>query len=152
MRQHSLTALVVLAALAAPTTITAQDPDRDAIVATVDAFHAALVSGDSAGALALLAPDLVVLESGGMETLTDYRAHHLPADIAYARAVTTRRDSITVTRVGDAAWVASTSRTSGTWRERLVNSAGAELMVLGRTASGWRIRAIHWSSRTIRSP
>jgi hypothetical protein len=31
-----------------------------------------------------------------------------------------------------------------------VNSTGAELMVLRRDGDGWRIVAIHWSSRTRR--
>jgi hypothetical protein len=31
-----------------------------------------------------------------------------------------------------------------------VNSAGAELMVLTRMPDGWRISAVHWSSRTVR--
>jgi ketosteroid isomerase-like protein len=51
---------------------------------------------------------------------------------------------------GDAAWVSSTSTTTGEYRGRQVNSSGAELMVLARTPQGWRIAAIHWSSRTRR--
>src|SRR5687768_2820649 len=38
--------------------------DSADIVAVIERFHAALASGDSAGALALLAPDAVILESG----------------------------------------------------------------------------------------
>jgi hypothetical protein len=33
---------------------------------------------------------------------------------------------------------------------RAINSSGAELMVLVRTSSGWKISAIHWSSRARR--
>ncbi|HET9453194.1 MAG TPA: nuclear transport factor 2 family protein, partial [Gemmatimonadaceae bacterium] len=101
-------------------------------------------------ALRLLAPDAVILESGGAETVAEYRAHHLPADIAFAAAVPSNR---TVTRVvvrGDMGWVASTSTTQGEFRGRAINSAGAELMVLTRTGDGWRISAIHWSSRARR--
>ena len=61
--------------------------DSTAVLRTVDQFHRALASGDSVAALALLAPDVAILESGGSETLADYRGHHLPADIEYARAV-----------------------------------------------------------------
>ena len=53
---------------------------------------------------------------------------------------------------GDAAWVSSTSSTTGEYRGRQVDSSGAELMVLSRTPQGWRIAAIHWSSRTRRPP
>ena len=70
--------------------IGAQPTPRDsaAVAAVVGGFHDALARGDSAAALALLAPDVRILESGGVE-----------------------------------------------------------LMVLTRTAGGWRISAIHWSSR-----
>ena len=55
------------------------------------AFHAALAAGDSAAALALLAPDAVVLESGEVETRAEYAAHHLAADIEFSRAVPSQR-------------------------------------------------------------
>jgi len=118
--------------------------------ATVERFHAALAAGDSAGALALLTPDVVILESGGVETREDYRAHHLPADIAFARAVKGERAPLRVTVRGDAAWATGTSTTVGEYRGRPVNSSGAELVVLTRTPQGWRIAAIHWSSRARR--
>jgi hypothetical protein len=49
------------------------------------------------------------------------------------------------------AWATSTSTTQGEVRGRAINSAGAELMVLVRGADGWKISAIHWSSRSRRS-
>jgi ketosteroid isomerase-like protein len=135
------------------TTLAAQSTaaDSSAVVATVRAYHAALATGDSLAALGLLAPDAVILESGDVETRAEYHAHHLAADIAYAQALPSVRGAVTVRVSGDAAWATSTSTTKGTYRERAVNSVGAELMVLSRTASGWVIRAIHWSSRNVRS-
>lgn len=124
--------------------------DSSAVVSTVARFHAALAAGDSAAALALLAPDAIVLESGGVETLADYRGHHLPADIAFARAVPSTRTVVRAEVRGDAAWVTGTSETRGTYRDRPIDSKGAELMVLSRYPEGWRIRAIHWSSRARR--
>ena len=121
--------------------------DSAAVAGTVRRYHEALARGDSAAALALLAPGAVVLESGGMETLAEYRAHHLPADIEFARAIPEKRGAIQVRVAGDAAWAASTSTAQGTFRGRAVDSSGAELMVLERTPDGWRIAAIHWSSR-----
>jgi hypothetical protein len=38
----------------------------------------------------------------------------------------------------------------GTYRDRAVNSQCVELMLLERTPEGWRIAAIHWSSRQLR--
>lgn len=126
--------------------------DAAAVLAVVRGFHDALARGDSAAALSVLAPDVQILESGGLETREEYRRGHLPGDINFARGVPATRAEPQVTVNGDVAWVVGTSRSSGTFRDRQVNSAGAELMVLSRTSDGWRIRAIHWSSRTIRTP
>ena len=125
--------------------------DSSAVVATVERLHALLEQGDSAAVLELLSPDIAVLESGGYENLSEFRAHHLPADIEFARAVTSTRTLRSVRVVGDAAWVASTSIAQGQFRGRTINSSGAELIVLRRMGTQWKIVAIHWSSRTRRS-
>lgn len=124
--------------------------DSAAVAAIVDRYHQALAAGDSAAALELLAPDAVILESGGVETREEYRSHHLPGDIQFARAVRSERGPVKVVVQGDVAWASSTSSTQGTYRDRPVDSAGVELMVLSRFTDGWKIRAIHWSSRTRR--
>ena len=130
---------------------TSVESDSAAVATAVTRYHDALISGDSAAALALLADDAVILESGGAETRAEYRSHHLPADIAAARAMPTARGPLRVRVHGDVAWVTSTSTTQGEYRGRAVNSAGAELMVLSREHDGWKIRAIHWSSRQQRA-
>src|SRR5688572_19089129 len=126
--------------------------DSGAVAAVVARYHRALEEGDSATALSLLAPDATILESGGMESRAEYRSHHLSSDIEFARAVPSRQSALHVTVRGDVAWVRSTSISEGQFRGRTINAAGAELMVLSREVDGWRIRAIHWSSRTRRSP
>ena len=131
---------------------TGPSSDSAAVAAVVAGYHAALARGDSAAALALLADDAIVLESGDAESRAEYRSHHLPADIEFARSVKETRSRIGVIVRGDAAWASSTSIAEGQFRGRTVGSAGAELMVLTREADGWRIRAIHWSSRTRRPP
>ena len=123
--------------------------DSTDVARTVQAFHAALARGDSAAVLALLASDAQIVEAGGIETLAEYRAHHLPADIEYARAVPSTPGALYVTIQGESAWVVSTSDAKGEFRGRAVNSRSAELMVLTRTRVGWHIRAIHWSSRRL---
>jgi ketosteroid isomerase-like protein len=127
---------------------TANVPSDSAdVLEAVRRYHSALATGDSATALSLLAPDAVILESGGVEAREEYRSHHLPADIDFARAVPSERANSRVTVRGDVAWVSSTSTSRGEFRGRPINSRGAELMVLSREANGWKIRAIHWSSR-----
>lgn len=152
----ALVALVALATtapvVAAPSAAghappTARRSDSLDVANAVQAYHDALGRADSAAALALLAPDAVILESGDVESREDYRAHHLPADIRFVQAVPGTRSAVQVRVRGDAAWAWSTSVAQGNYRGRPVNSAGAELMVLTRAAGGWKIAAIHWSSR-----
>ena len=128
-----------------------QHDDSADVARAVEGFHQALERGDSSAALALLAADATILESGGSESVAEYRSHHLPADIEFTRAIRETRGPIRVTVRGDAAWTVSTSSARGEFKGRPVNSAGAELMVLTRSSGGWRIAAIHWSSRR-RSP
>jgi ketosteroid isomerase-like protein len=142
--------LALLASSALPVAAGAQQSDSAAVASVIERFHAALASSDSAAALALLAPDVTVLESGGVETLEEYRSHHLPGDIQFARAVPRSRAPIKVTLAGDMAWATSTGVTQGEFRGRAINSNSAELMVLTRSGGGWLIRAIHWSSRARR--
>ena len=127
----------------------AQSPGADsvAVATVVHQFHAALAQGDSTAALALLADDVVVLEAGGVELRDEYRAHHLPADIRFVQAIPGTRGTLRVVVAGDVAWVSGASESVGTYEGRAINSIGAELMVLSRTSTGWKIRAIHWSSR-----
>ncbi len=124
--------------------------DSLAVVAAVDAYHAALTTGDSSAVERLLAPDALILESGGVETRAEYLGGHLRGDIAFAQGVPRERGPIAVRVRGDLAWASSLSVTQGEYRGREINSASAELMVLERTASGWKIAAIHWSSRARR--
>lgn len=132
--------------LATASAVSAQSAEA-AVTAVVDTFHAALSSGDSAAALTRLAEDVTILESGGVETLEQYRSGHLVGDMRYAQAVNRERGEIRVTVLGDVAWAHSTNVTTGRMGEREINSQGAELMVLARQDGRWLIKAIHWSSR-----
>ncbi len=122
--------------------------DSIAVASTVERFHKALAEGDSLAALALLSEDLRILESGTLETRAEYRSGHLRADIGFASAVASERGAIHVVVRGDVAWATSTSVTQGEVRGRAIDSRGAELMVLTRGPNGWKIRAVHWSSRS----
>jgi ketosteroid isomerase-like protein len=152
----SLTVLVTSAAVSSRT-LRAEAPrdevgkstvtDSSDVLAVLTKFHASLAAGDSVTALALLAPDVLILESGGVETRAEYRTHHLPADIEFARAVPSTRTVVSLKVVGSAAWVVTTSVTKGQHNGRAVSSAGAELTTLHKGMKGWEITVIHWSSR-----
>ena len=124
-------------------------PREAAIV--VDAFHPALAKGDRPAAATLLADDALVYESGGAErSKAEYAAHYLPADAAFAAATTravTRRSGHAA---GDVAWIATESTTTGTFKDRPINSRSTETMVLRRENGAWRIAHIHWSSANVK--
>ena len=145
---HSQAYLVLAVAFclnAAPANAMA-DHDSTSIVATIDRFHSALATADSAAVRSILSDDVIVLESGSMETRAEYLSHHLGGDIEFARAVPSQRKLVRVNRSGNSAWVTSSSTTTGTFKGRAINSEGVELMVLTKLNGKWKIRAIHWSS------
>lgn len=121
--------------------------DSAAAHAVVDQYEAALTAGDSAKAVSLLADDLMVMEAGTIETRADYLAHHLGADIKASAGAKGNRTVLKVSLVGDAAYVITKTVRPGTGAQGSTGSELAELMVLSKTAGGWKIRAIHWSSR-----
>jgi ketosteroid isomerase-like protein len=134
-----------------PAALRAQNADEAAVIAVIEGFHQALASGDSTKALGHLAEDVTILESGGVENKEHYRTGHLSGDMRFAAAVPSERGDIQVTVRGDVAWAYSTSVTEGKMGDREINSRGAELAVLARDGGSWKIEAIHWSSRRMRS-
>lgn len=139
--------VVVLVILLAVRSAHAGDSPEEIVKSTVAAFHDALRRGDGPAAMKLLAADAIILESGEMETRAEYESHHLAADMEFAKAIPGTRSKVRAQVEGRTAWLTSTSRVKGSFRERPIDSIGAELMVLTQTLEGWRIRAIHWSSQ-----
>jgi ketosteroid isomerase-like protein len=139
---------LVAVALSLVTTLPAPAQTSGEPADVVRDFHAALIAGDSVRALSLLAPDVMIFESGGVESSRDeYMQHHLGSDMLFAGSVAREVIEQWTDESGDVAWVLSTSTTKGTFRDREIDSRGVETMLLRRTADGWRIVHIHWSSR-----
>ena len=145
MRAFTLLALVLTAfTFGASDGLHAQTAEDD-VLAALHAFHDALETGDREAALAMLAPDVRILEGGGVETKDHYASGHLGADMAFAQAVPAERGEATVRIVGDVAWVTSTSTRQGEYRGREIDSRGAELAILRRIDGEWKIVALSWS-------
>jgi len=146
---HIIAALcaVVILAMASTDGVLAQQNTKNQVAGVVDAFHMALLDGDSTAALGYLADDVIILESGGVENKEHYRSGHLAGDMRFAQAVPRKRGEMKVSIMGDVAWAYSTSVTQGQMGDREINSQGAELVVLVREGDAWKIKAIHWSSR-----
>ena len=124
----------------------------DTATDVVNAFHAALKRGDATAALNLMAEDVVIFETGGVErNRAEYEAHHLKSDAAFSAATTRTPISQTIASDGNFSSVMSVEFVKGTFRDRPVNSRSVETMVLRKTEERWRIIHIHWSSANIQS-
>lgn len=121
--------------------------DEADVAAAVKAFQTAMDTGDAATVMQYLADDALMLEGGTIENRSQYEQDHLPADLSFAKGVTTRRTPVRQTIEGDVAWVATSTDFTGTFEGKPVDFLGLETMVLSREPEGWRIRALHWSSR-----
>lgn len=117
------------------------------IKTVVEYYHKALESKDKKTALKLLSNDVLVQESGYLETGEEYKSHHLMSDMEFSSAVSGKREVIEAVVDGNIGWVVSSSVMIGEFRGKAVNSIGAELMVLIKENGSWKIRSIHWSSR-----
>ncbi len=121
-------------------------PDAAAIKKTAEEFHQALAGGKPDQVMALLQPDALIVEGGTVQTRDEYQSEHLAADIVYAAAVSGKQVNAVVRQEGEVAWVTSTFNVKGTFQSKEINDLAAETMVVMKTADGWRIRNIHWSS------
>ena len=118
-------------------------------VATVNQFRGALQDGNVAQVLGLLAPDVLIFESGEQQASRDeYAAHHLKADIAVLAKVYVDTLGQSSRVDGNTAWVATRSRLVSREADPRPPATVAETIVLRRTGQGWQIVHVHWSAAT----
>ncbi len=130
-----------------PTTDEIAPAPQGEAAGVLDAFHDAVRTGDLSAAAALLAEDALIFEGGGAErSRAEYVGHHLPADAAFAGAVTRTVLRRSEGQSGALAWVATESRTVGEFKGRPIDSLGTETAVLKSAGGQWRIVHLHWSS------
>jgi ketosteroid isomerase-like protein len=123
-------------------------PEANDAIASVERFSAALSAGDVARAGAELDPNVLVLESGGVErSREEYLGGHAKSDAAFIKSAHVTLKHRTAQAAGDLAWVASESDIHATREGKPLMISSTETMVVKRTAQGWKIVHIHWSSR-----
>ena len=111
-------------------------------------FHAALVAGDKAKAIGLMAPDVAIYESGYVErSLAEYASHHLGEDMAFAKTSVRKILKQTERIEGNIAVVWEETETTGTSRGKDVHAFGTETAILEKKGDAWSIVHVHWSSR-----
>lgn len=139
-----------LAGCAARGTAEPREDASAAVVAQAEAFHRALSAGDEAAVASLLAPEVLIYESGGQESSREeYMSHHMKGDMAFLGKsqlqVIERKHGTT----GGLGWVATRSRITGVHRDKPVDIYSTESLVLERRPEGWRIVHVQWSSRPV---
>ncbi len=123
-------------------------PEANDAIATVERFAAALSAGDVPRAGAELDPGVLILESGGVERSRDeYLAGHAKSDAAFMKGAHVSLKHRTARAAGDLAWVASESDIHASKDGKRLMISSTETVVLKRSAQGWKIVHIHWSSR-----
>lgn len=123
-------------------------PEAVEAVKVVDAFSAAIKAVKIAEAAKLLDANVLVLESGSSERSRDQYLHeHAIADAAFMQTASQELRYRQARAIGDVAWVGTESVISRAAKGRTKNNLSTESMVLRRTASGWKIVHVHWSSR-----
>ncbi len=122
-------------------------PDSES-AAAVNAFRTALSSGDKKTVMTLLAPDVLIFESGGAERSRDeYESHHMPADMAFLQEMSTTVTQQRDYQSEDFALIVTESRTRGMYQDQKIDLAGTETIMLEKRGDEWKIVHIHWSSR-----
>ncbi|WP_257387828.1 nuclear transport factor 2 family protein [Tahibacter caeni] len=169
MKLHTVSLSLVLALIAAPAfshgkekhDVAAVVAGRDAgkaelqiapaaadAVAVVERFSAALSAGNPDKAAAELDPAVLILESGGVERSRDeYLAGHAKADADFLKGAQVSLTRRTAQASGELAWIGSESAIHAKKGADVVAIDSTETMVLRKTAQGWKIVHIHWSSR-----
>jgi ketosteroid isomerase-like protein len=117
-------------------------------IAAAEAFRQAIVSGDSTAAGEIILEDAIIVEGGRTESREHYLSGHFKGDGAFLSAMTREPLDRKVSVSGHVAWITSVSRLHGTYRNNDTDMTSAELMVLKQDNEGWKVAAVHWSSRS----
>ncbi len=162
MKAHLTTLCLLAAVVAVPTRALAHDPkaampaasattvsdQAKPAVAVVEQFSAALHTGDLKRAGALLADDVLILESGGAErSRAEYLGGHAIHDAAFLKTAHVQVKQRTAQVDGNTAWVGTESELHANKDGKAMTLLSTETMVLKKIGANWRIVHIHWSSR-----
>lgn len=124
------------------------DAPAQPAVAVVEQFSKALQAGDLDEVGALLADDVLILESGGAErSREEYLGHHAGADATFLRGAHVQVKQRVARAEGSLAWVGTESELHASKDGKPLTLLSTETMILRKVGADWRIVHIHWSSR-----
>ncbi len=115
---------------------------------TADSLYTGLKKGDTELLQSIMDPQVLIFESGGVESSwEEYASHHLGADITFMANISREIISRKILEQGEIFVIATQARLTGTYRDEQIDSTSDETLVLQKKEQGWRITHIHWSSR-----
>jgi ketosteroid isomerase-like protein len=110
-------------------------------------LHQAISAGAVDTLRSLIAPEVLIFESGGVETsLAEYEGHHMPADMAFMKGMKQELLLRRVVEAGDFAIVVTQSRIHGVAKEQDFDISSTETLLMKNVDGQWQIEHIHWSS------
>jgi hypothetical protein len=113
----------------------------------VDAFHEALRQGKREQALALLASDATMFETGYVELDREaYAKGHLSDDADFASVTDYKLIRRSVFQEAQTAWVLTQGSIQGIFGDQHVDLEQTETMLLRQVPAGWQIVHVHWSA------
>jgi len=111
-------------------------------------LNQAIAAGDVEQLKILLAPDVLIFESGNVESsLAEYESHHMQSDMAFMKTMNVEVESRQVFDSGDSATVVTKSRIHGMYKEQELDLSSTETLLMKKVGGQWKIIHIHWSSR-----
>ena len=110
-------------------------------------FHRALQDGDETTVNLLLAENVLIFESGGVErSAHEYADHHMQADMAFLKEMHSTMLEHHVKVNGETAISMSRSKLQGRYKGKDIDIESMETLLLMKLQGKWQIVHIHWSS------
>lgn len=137
---------LVFLGLTTATSVTADPQQQANPAAAADLFGQALKAGNEAAVRSLLDENVLIFESGNVESsLAEYASHHMAADFAFMAGMEKEVLSRRVFADGDMAVVSTRYRMYGSYKGKDYDQVSSETLVMEKNAMGWKILHIHWS-------
>lgn len=125
-------------------------PTPNSPEASAATFRAALKAGNAKAAMAELADDVVIFESGHVErSRADYQAEHFIEDMKFLKSAKVQDLRQRVQVEGNTATIQHESRVDAMSKGKPVVLYSLETLVMNKIDNDWRITHIHWSSRKL---
>lgn len=110
-------------------------------------FHRALQNGDESTVRLLLADDVLIFESGGVErSRHEYADHHMQADIAFLQHMQVTKLEHHIKVNGETAVSISRSKIQGRYKDKDIDVESMETLLLMKVEGKWQIIHVHWSN------